>query len=138
MRIRGIDFVIFQVSDLARAAAFYRDTLGLPQEVFSEEDHWAEVNCGNVTLSLKGGAPLPEAAAEGRIALAVEDVHAAYVELKSKGAHVAGEPVDYGVCHTFQVLDPDGNTVILHRRADGTIGQNVPGSGHQASPAGHR
>ena len=55
MKIRGTDFVVYQVSDLARAAAFYRETLGLPQEVFSEDDQWAEFNCGNVTLSLHGG-----------------------------------------------------------------------------------
>ena len=123
MKIRGTDFVVYQVSDLARAAAFYRETLGLPQEVFSEDDQWAEFNCGNVTLSLHGGTKPPEKIARSRIALAVEDVHAVYTELKSKGARVAGEPVDYGVCQAFQVLDPDGNTLILHRRADGTYGQ---------------
>ena len=87
------------------------------------DDQWAEFNCGNVTLSLHGGTKPPEKIARSRIALAVEDVHAVYTELKSKGARVAGEPVDYGVCQAFQVLDPDGNTVILHRRADGTYGQ---------------
>jgi hypothetical protein len=52
MKIRGTDFVMFQVSDLARAAAFYRETLVLPQEIYSEEYRWAEFNCGNVTLAL--------------------------------------------------------------------------------------
>ena len=127
MKIRGTDFVMFQVSDLARAAAFYRETLGLPQEVYSEEPPWAEFNCGNVTLSLNGGVK-PEEIAGGTIALAVKDVQAAYTELKSKGARITGEPVDYGVCQAFQVLDPDGNTVILHRRADGTYGQEPKAS----------
>ena len=122
MRIRGTDFVMFKVSDLARAAAFYRELLCLPQEVYSEADQWAEFNCGNVTLSLHGGAE-PEKIAGGTIALAVEDVPAAYAEVKGKGARVAGEPVDYGVCRAFQVLDPDGNTVIIHKRSDGTYGQ---------------
>jgi len=116
---------MFQVSDLAKAAAFYRDALGLPQEVYSEEDGWAEFNCGNVTLSLHGGNTLPENIAGGRIALAVEDIQAAFTELKSKGVHVTREPVDYGVCQAFEVLDPDGNTVIIHRRADGTCGQET-------------
>ena len=123
MKIRGTDFVMYQVSDLARAAAFYRDTLGLPQELYSEEWHWAEFNCGNVTLSLHGGLKLPEVISGGRIALAVEDVHAACAELKSKGVRVLGEPTDYSVCRAVEVLDPDGNTVILHQRADGTWGQ---------------
>jgi predicted enzyme related to lactoylglutathione lyase len=124
MKIRGIHFVMYQVSDLARAAAFYRDILGLTQEMCSEEYQWAEFNCGNVTLSLHGGVKPPEKIAGGRIAFAVEDVHAACAELKSKGARVAGEPVDYGVCCAMEVLDPDGNTVIIHKRADGTFGQS--------------
>ncbi|MGA2281362.1 MAG: VOC family protein, partial [Verrucomicrobiota bacterium] len=37
MKIRGTDFVMYPVSDLARAAKFYREVLGLPQEVYSEE-----------------------------------------------------------------------------------------------------
>lgn len=125
MRIRGTDFVMFEVTDLSRAARFYRETLGLPQEVYSEEggEGWAEFNCGNVTLSLNGGVKIPSGRAGGRIALAVEDVQAAYVELKDKGARLEGEPVDYGCCQAVKVLDPDGNLVILHHRADGTFGQ---------------
>jgi predicted enzyme related to lactoylglutathione lyase/ketosteroid isomerase-like protein len=124
VKIRGTDFVVYQVSDLAAAARFYRETLGLSQEVYSEEGQWAEFNCGNVTLSLHGGMKLPEKIAGGRIALAVDDVFAACAELKSKGVRVVGEPVDYGVCCAVEILDPDGNTVILHRRADGTSGQD--------------
>ena len=123
MRIRGTDFVLFQVSDLARAAAFYRDMLGLPQEVYSEPDQWAEFNCGNVTLSLHGGGTLADDSAGGRIALAAEDVQMAFAELKSKGTRVVGQPVDHGVCRALEALDPDGNTVIIHKRADGTCGQ---------------
>ena len=122
MRIRGTDFVMFQVTDLARAARFYQETLGLPQEVYSQEPPWAEFNCGNVTLALDGGCELPGGTASGRIALAVEDVQAAYAELKGIGARVVEEPVDYGCCQAVKVLDPDGNLVILHHRADGTFG----------------
>ena len=134
MNIRGTDFVVYQVSDIARAAAFYRETLGLPQEMCSEEYQWAEFNCGDVTLSLHGGQKLPQQIAGGRIALAVEDVHAAYAELKSKGARVVGEPVDYGVCCAMEVLDPDGNTVIIHKRADGTFGQSTASTQCQGHP----
>ncbi len=124
MRIRGTDFVMYPVSNLANAARFYRETLGLPQEIYSEEWQWAEFNCGNVTLALKGGEKLPEVIPGGRIALAVDDIHGACAELKSKGARVLGAPTDYSVCWAMEVLDPDGNTVILHQRADGTCGQS--------------
>ena len=123
MKVRGTDFVMFQVTDLARAARFYRETLGLTQEVYDEKSQWAEFDCGNVTLSLHGGIKLAGGTAGGRIALAVEDVEATRAELKGKGARVVGEPVDYGVCRAAEVRDPDGNLVILHRRADGSFGR---------------
>jgi predicted enzyme related to lactoylglutathione lyase len=124
MKIRGTDFVMYQVSNLATAARFYGETLDLRQEIYSEEWQWAEFDCGNVTLALKGGEKLPEVIPGGRIALAVDDIHAACAELKRKGARVLGEPIDYSVCRAMEVLDPDGNTVILHQRADGTCGPN--------------
>ena len=112
---------MFQVSDLAIAARFYRETLGLPQEVFNEEWQWAEFNCGNVTLGLHGNAKPPGSSSTARIALAVENVQAAWNELKQRGVPV-GDPQDFKVCQAVEVQDPDGNTVILHHRADGTFG----------------
>jgi predicted enzyme related to lactoylglutathione lyase len=123
MKIRGTDFVMYLVSDLARAANFYRDVLGLPQKVYNEEWQWAEFDCGNLTLSLKGGEKLPETILGGRIALAVEDIHAAHAELKKIGARILSEPRDFSVCWAMEILDPDGNMIILHQRADGTFGQ---------------
>jgi catechol 2,3-dioxygenase-like lactoylglutathione lyase family enzyme len=134
MKIRGTDFVISQVSDLARAAAFYRAVLGLTQELYSEEWQWAEFNCGNVTLSLHGGQTLPVQIVGGRIALAVDDVFAACAELKSKGVRFESEPTDYSVCHAAVILDPDGNALILHKRADGTFGQNSGHTSNQPPP----
>jgi predicted enzyme related to lactoylglutathione lyase len=120
--MRGTYFIMYQVTDLARAARFYLETLGLTQEIYSEEWKWAEFNCGNVTLALKGDETLPAVIAGGRLALAVDDVRAAYEELQKQGVPVPRAPVDYSVCSAFEVLDPDGNTVILHRRADGSVG----------------
>jgi len=105
-----------------RAARFYRETLGLSQTLNNEQWQWAEFDCSNVSLCLHGGVTPPATIAGGRIALAVEDVHAAWTELKRKGAPAVGEPVDYSVCCAVEVCDPDGNTVILHKQADGTLG----------------
>jgi len=122
MKIRGVDFVMCQVSDLARAAEFYHEILGLPQDLYSEEGQWAEFNCGNLTLALKGGSKLPREVAGGRLALAVDDIHAAAAELKKRGVRIQSGPTDYSVCWAMEVLDPDGNLVILHHRADCTFG----------------
>jgi len=114
--------VLFPVADLARAAKFYREVLGLPQDIYSEDGQWAEFDCGNLTLALHGGSQLPGAAAGGRLALAVDDIHAAHAELKDRGVRIQSGPTDYAVCWAMEVLDPDGNLVILHHRADGTFG----------------
>jgi len=125
MKIRGVDFMLYQVSDIARAARFYREVLGLPQEMYNDEWQWAEFNCGNVTLSLLGGRKLPKRTTGGRLALAVKDVRAAHAELKRKKVRVLKAPHNYSVCWGMEIADPDGNVVILHQRADGTCGQNV-------------
>lgn len=123
MKIRGTDFVMLEVSDLAAAARFYHDVLGLPQEILSEEYQWAEFNCGNVTLALKGGATVVEGGTGARVALAVDDVAGAHAELCSKGISIVCQPEDHLVCQHLEILDPDGNVIILHHRADGTFGQ---------------
>lgn len=123
MNIRGTDFIMYCVSDLARAVAFYRDVLGLPLRVCNDEWHWAELDCGNVTLALHGGQAIGAPGSGARVALAVADIDAAYAELIASGARISEPPQDYGTCRAFEVLDPDGNTLLLHQRADGTCGQ---------------
>jgi predicted enzyme related to lactoylglutathione lyase len=123
MKIRGTDFVMYRVSDLGRAVKFYRDVLGLPLELCSEQDGWAEFDCGNLTLSLLAGETA-NGSPNARIALAVDDIDRAYAELTAKSARLPQPPQDYGVCCAFEVLDPDGNAILLHRRANGTFGRN--------------
>ncbi len=126
MKVRGTDFVLFHVSDLPRAAAFYCDVLGLRCEIESVPYQWAKFDCGNVTLSLMGNSVPTGVTATGEIALAVEDVPAAYRELTERGVWVEDAPVDSGFCVAFKVKDPDGNVVIVHRRHDGSYGPTSP------------
>src|SRR5437588_4849122 len=51
----------------------------------------------------------------GGFALRVHDVAEAVEEVRAAGAEIVGVE-DTGVCHMGFVKDPDGNTVILHRR----------------------
>lgn len=124
MHIRGTDFVMFLVSDLARAVEFYRDTLGLKCDVESAEYQWAEFDCGNATLSLKGRAVEKGEKVGGRIALAVADVRSAYEELRERGVQIEVAPIDSGFCIACELRDPDGNLIILHQRSDGSYGAN--------------
>jgi len=123
MEVRGADFVMYPVTDLARSIHFYRDTLGLSLEM-EAGGMWAEFTAAPTTLALYR----PEKPEEGpqaggaSIALAVADVQAAISELKEKGVIVAWEPFESPVCWMAIVTDPDGNSIILHQRKDGSVG----------------
>jgi catechol 2,3-dioxygenase-like lactoylglutathione lyase family enzyme len=113
MQIEQVDFVSVPTRDIARAVAFYRDVLGLPESQYSE----GEVEAPNVTFGFWN----PEAEGEefvpntAGVALRVADVEAAVAEAREAGAEVIGTE-DSGVCHMGFVKDPDGNVIILHRR----------------------
>lgn len=127
MNTRAVDFVMFRVSDLRRAVGFYRDTLGLRCAIESMEHQWAEFDCGNVTLALKGAALPAGEKAGGIIALAVADVRGTCEELRLGGIELESAPVDSGFCIAAELRDADGNRIILHQRTDGSAGQN-PGA----------
>jgi catechol 2,3-dioxygenase-like lactoylglutathione lyase family enzyme len=113
MRVEQVDFVSVPTRDTARAVAWYRDVLGLPESEFTE----GEIETPNVTLSFwnpeaEGEEFVPSVAGVG---LRVADVQAAVEEVRDAGGEVTGI-VDSGVCHMGFVKDLDGNTLILHRR----------------------
>jgi catechol 2,3-dioxygenase-like lactoylglutathione lyase family enzyme len=114
VEVECVDFLSIPTRDVQRAVAFYRDVLGLPQSAVSD----GEVETPNVTLSFwnperDGEELVPNVAG---FALRVPDVEAARQELAAQGVEFIGETVDSGVCHLGFFKDPDGNTVILHRR----------------------
>jgi catechol 2,3-dioxygenase-like lactoylglutathione lyase family enzyme len=59
---------------------------------------------------------LPFVANDAGIALRVADVGAARAELEARGIEFVAETWDSGVCKFAAFRDPDGNTLILHRR----------------------
>jgi catechol 2,3-dioxygenase-like lactoylglutathione lyase family enzyme len=113
MQVEQVDFVAVPTRDVKNAAAFYRDVLGLPESKYAGD----EVEAPNVTLTFWN----PERDGEefvpinGGIAFRVADVHAAVEEFRAAGGEVMGIE-DTGACHMGFVKDPDGNTLILHRR----------------------
>ena len=114
MRVELVDFVSVPTRDAERAVAWYRDVLGLPESDFSE----GEVEAPNVTFSFwePERESLPFVANEAGVALRVPDVAAAREELEAKGVEFFAETWDSGVCLFAAFRDPDGNTLILHRR----------------------
>jgi predicted enzyme related to lactoylglutathione lyase len=116
VRIEQVDFVSIPSQDKERAARFYGETLGLRLEQQTPIGY--EFGAGNVTLGIwepeRAGFEFAPNPAE--IALRVPDVAAARAELEAKGIEFFGEIRDTGVCHMAFFADPDGNTLMLHRR----------------------
>jgi catechol 2,3-dioxygenase-like lactoylglutathione lyase family enzyme len=111
--VERVDFVTVPTRDMERSRGFYHETLGLPLDSSNPR----EVTAGQVTLAFwepesDGVEFSPNV---GGIALRVNDVAAARAELEAKGVEFLGTD-DSGVCHMAYFHDPDGNTVILHRR----------------------
>jgi catechol 2,3-dioxygenase-like lactoylglutathione lyase family enzyme len=116
MQVERVDFVSFLTQDLPRARTFYAETLGL--EIETEGVHNMEFRAGQVTLDIfdPSSQGQPFAPSPAGLALRVADVAATRAELESKGVEFDGETRDTGVCHMAFFEDPDGNTLMLHRR----------------------
>jgi catechol 2,3-dioxygenase-like lactoylglutathione lyase family enzyme len=117
--VERVDFVAVPVRDLARADEFYGKTLGLERSRNSGE-RWVEYETANLTIALLSPAamgpdfkPTPNT---GPIALRVPNVEEARQKLREAGVEFEGEVIDSGVCHIAGFRDPDGNSLILHRR----------------------
>ena len=105
--------------DLARADAFYGETLGLKRSSKSSP-RWVEYETGNLTLALLSpeamGPDFEPQPNTGPIALRVPNVEEAREKLREAGVEFQGDIIDSGVCHIAGFSDPDGNSLILHRR----------------------
>jgi catechol 2,3-dioxygenase-like lactoylglutathione lyase family enzyme len=114
VHVEQVDFISIPTRDVARAISWYRDVLALPESEVSD----GELETPNVTLSFwePEREDLLFAPNKAGFAVRVPDVSAARVELETKGVEFIAETWDSGVCHFAAFRDPDGNTIILHRR----------------------
>jgi catechol 2,3-dioxygenase-like lactoylglutathione lyase family enzyme len=118
VNVERVDFVSFLTQDLARAKRFYTEVLGL--EIETEGDSDMELTCGQVTLDIFDPSSIgqPFAVSPAGLALRVPDVDVARAELEAKGVEFDGETIETSVCKQAWFKDPDGNSLMLHRRYD--------------------
>jgi catechol 2,3-dioxygenase-like lactoylglutathione lyase family enzyme len=118
VNVERVDFVSFLTQDIQRAKQFYTDVLGLEMESEGESD--MELRCGQVTLDIFDPSSIgqPFAPSPAGLALRVPDVDAARAELEAKGVQFDGETIETSVCRQAWFKDPDGNSLMLHRRFD--------------------
>ena len=117
MKITEIAFSAYPVTDLARARTFYEGVLGLIASP-TANPQWIEYGIGPHTLgigSAPGWNPSPDGCSVG---LEVEDFDGAIAELRAAGVKFRMEPFPTPVCRMAMIFDPDGNTILIHRRHD--------------------
>jgi predicted enzyme related to lactoylglutathione lyase len=116
--VTGVDFVGIPTRDIAAAAKFYGETLGLPRSVYMEDRHFSEYETANLTLSVYNAEKMGigHNVNPNPIALHVDDVAATRRQLEARGVEFHGETLDTGVCHMALFSDPDGNSLMLHHR----------------------
>ena len=120
--VSRVDFITVPAVDLDVSRRFYAEVLGLRcSAVWQRGDsppRGAEYETGNLTIAVVDPVSIgrhvsPHA---NPIALRVDDVDAARIELESRGVTFGGPTIDSGVCHMAFFADPAGNALMLHRR----------------------
>lgn len=125
----GISFrgVRYQVTDVARAVAFYTQTLGFTSDM-QKLPAFAQVSAGELRLILSGpGAsgsrPLPDGRQQqpggwNRVVLQVRDLDGWLACLTQAGVVLRNEVESGPGGRQVQIEDPDGNPLELFELAD--------------------
>lgn len=119
MKVTDIACTCYPVTDLRRARPFYEGVLGLKESRFfgAEDKGFVEYDIGSNRLGIGNGAPdWKPSPGGGSVALEVDDFAAAIARIKENGCPFRLEPLETPVCHMAIVSDPDGNSVMIHRR----------------------
>ncbi len=118
IQVKELAFVFHPVTDVARARKFYEGLLGLKvslQVEFSPGQWWLEYDLAGQALAVTNAGP-PGSKPQASVFLEVADLDAALAAVRTAGAVVTQDLVDFPVCRMFVVQDPDGNQIGLHQR----------------------
>jgi predicted enzyme related to lactoylglutathione lyase len=121
MRINGLAFIHYPVTDKQRARGFYEGVLGLKAESSMDfpDGFWIEYAVGSATLALSNFWQPASTPNGPTAAMEVEDFDQAVTELKAAGAKLTMDPYESPVCFQAIALDPDGNSIFIHKRKPG-------------------
>jgi catechol 2,3-dioxygenase-like lactoylglutathione lyase family enzyme len=114
--VKHMAFVAYSVKDVPRAAAFYRDVVGLRPGATEFGDQWVEFEVGDTTFGIGNGESIGIApGSQFSAAFEVDDVAAMRTRLLALSVPVS-DLSDSPVCVSCFVTDPDGNRFALHQR----------------------
>lgn len=113
-----VAFTMFSVVDPIRARAFYEGTLGFTRGLSSPDGVWTEYDLpGGGCLALFCH-PNPDFAVKpggASIAFEVTDLDALNQRLKAAGVSYQGDVVHGPNCRMSNIVDSEGNGIILHQ-----------------------
>ena len=116
-RLSAIGQIAMPVKDLSRAIEFYRDRLGL-QFLFQAPPGLAFFQCGSIRLLVEVPAEQEFQHAGSPLYFVVDDIDAAYADLRGRGVRFRGDPhliakmPDHELWMAF-FDDGEGNTLAL-------------------------
>lgn len=115
---KRVAFTMYPITNVARARAFYEETLGLEVGMAGGqgEMHWIEYDLpggGCLALTNTTGEE-PSAVAGGTVALEVEDLTRLMEDLRAKGVTFKSDMIRGPRCRMAVCLDSEGNSILLH------------------------
>jgi lactoylglutathione lyase len=116
MKISGVEVIVQFCLDMAKSKAWYEDFLGLEAVAYGG----GLFALDGTALHLAPGAPGTGRGGTG-VYFHVDDVDAAYQELRARGYTFNEEPYDIPVGRLVTLNDPDGNIVGLEDRSKGGL-----------------
>jgi predicted enzyme related to lactoylglutathione lyase len=116
MKITEVAFAAIAVTDIARSRNFYENVLGLKVGTEGMGGNWVEYEIGPHTVAI-GCHPDWKPSKDGTsTAFEVDDFSNAVEKLKANCVEFSMGPLETPVCHMGIFHDPDGNTLLIHKR----------------------
>ena len=120
IKVNEIAFVACPVTDKQKARDFYEGIFNLKPTVNSDfpDGFWIEYDLGANTLALSNfWKPSGQPGQTGpSVAFEVENYDQTVAALKEKGVPFVLDTLETPVCHLAVISDPDGNSIIIHKR----------------------
>jgi len=115
----GVATVWVPVTDMQRAVAFYRDTVGLT--VTSEGDDWSELEVGGLMIGLNAREDATVSSDGGAVITFQPDgtIEDELEGLRQRGADVQGEISDHPWGRIFPFKDSEGNDLQFYSPPQG-------------------
>lgn len=123
IQLSTLSYVILYVKDTSKSRDFFHKTLGM--KIKLDVPGWVELDTGSTVIALHGlddkEMDCKKSGASTELVFQVEDVYAAYNELKAAGVKFASEPHQVceeenkvGISATFSDLDENSLSIFSY------------------------